>query len=471
MGLVAALAMVAPAPASAKPAKAELKRAKFHLGLGAKFFGQGSYAEALAEMRKAFAAVPLPATIFNMARCYQEMGQYAEAVEHFQRYMEQGDDAKKLKKTAAALAELIPKAFGSLEVVCKPAGARVTIAGVGEGECPYTNAQVRAGSWTLVATSAGHADVTQSFTVVPGERSRVDVTLQRPGRLTVHTDPAGADVSVNGQPAGKTPISEMKLDEGDHTLGFRLEGHRDQEQVVQVPAGEKISVAVTLARRGGALQLTSAPGGAAVLLDDEPLGSTPLEGLHLDEGEHLLRVEASMHVPWVRRVQVADGAAVDLHAAMPARWPTWALAATTGVAALAGGATMLGARSAYQERDDLLASYRLATDDAGRLGAEIRDKEAGADSLMLVSQVMFGLTVVVGAAAGWWAWTTPEVVTGPTVVTQGPEEATPEARADEAVTAADEPATADETATNDEPATNDKAATNDETAPPEGSTP
>ncbi len=407
------VAVVAPAPAAAKGGrKAAVKKAKFHIGLGAKFFKKGKYAEALAEMRKANAAIPIPATIFNMARCYQEMGQYAEAVEYFQQYMEEGDNKKKLKKTEAALAELIPKAFGSVEVTCRPAGSKVEIAGVGAGPCPYVKEQVRAGKWTMVTSATDHTRVRQELTVKPGERSRVSVTLKRPGRLSVTTDPAGAKVYVDGKLAGDSPLQKHELPEGEHALGIGLEGFRDAKRKVQVPGGDSVKVAVKLERKGGKLKLTSDPGGASVFVDGEDVGVTPLKGLHLDPGEHALKVTAGMHVPWARELSVEDAAKLQMHAEMPSKLPTWLLAGVAGLAAAGGAVAWVAATGSYDDRDGVMADY-VATDDpakAQQLGDEVRSLESGGDTMALVSTALFGTAVAAAGAAGWLWFTTPDKV-------------------------------------------------------------
>lgn len=406
------MAAGAPVEVAAKRDKAALKKAKFHIGLGAKFFKKGKYAEALAEMRKANAAIPLPATVFNMARCYQEMGQYAEAVEYFQQYMAEGDNKKKLARTEAALAELIPKAFGSIEISCRPAGAKVQIAGVGAGACPYRKEQVQAGKWTMVTSADGYTDVRQELTIKAGERADVTVTLKRPGRLSVTTTPAQAKIYVDGKLAGEAPLEDFELPEGEHAVGIGLDGHRHIKRTVEVPGGDSVKVAVNLERLGGTLRLTSDPGGASVFVDGKDIGVTPLFALHLDPGEHDLRVEAGMHVPWARELKVKDEASLKMHAEMPSKLPTWILASVAGIAVAGGAVAFASAQGSYEDRDGVMAKY-VATGDpaeAQQLGDEVRSLESGGDTMALVSTALFGAAVAAAGAAGWLWFSTPTQV-------------------------------------------------------------
>ena len=409
--LVAAVSIpVAQARASGK--KAAIKKAKFHWGLGAKFFKNGKYPEALAEMRKANLAIPLPATVFNMARCYQEMGQYAEAVEYFQQYMEEGDNKKKLKRTEEALAELIPKAFGSVEITCDPAGANVQIAGIGAGPCPFVKEQVRAGKWIVIASAQGHTDARQQMTILPGERNKVALTLKRPGLLSVTTEPAGAKVYLDGKLSGESPLDKVELPEGAHALGVVMDGFREDKRTVEIPGGDSIKLAIKLERRGGALKLTSAPVGASIFVDGTEVGSTPLKGFHLDEGDHKLRVEKGMHVSWARAVEIKDQQALELHAELPSKLPTWLAAGAAGLAAVGGAVALLSAQGAYTDRDDVVGTYELSenADEAQRLGDEVRSLESSGDTMFVVSQALFGVALAAGGAAGWLWFSTPDQV-------------------------------------------------------------
>lgn len=56
--------------------------------------------------------------------------------------------------------------------------------------------------------------------------------------LRIKTEPAGADVWVDGQSAGRAPLSEpLFLDPGKHTITARMTGHADMTQSIDKPAG------------------------------------------------------------------------------------------------------------------------------------------------------------------------------------------------------------------------------------------
>lgn len=65
------------------------------------------------------------------------------------------------------------------------------------------------------------------------------------GTLTVRSDPPGAEVLVDGEPAGTTPL-ELPIAAGEHSIVLRLPGHVDEQRRVVVEAGETSAVEVPL---------------------------------------------------------------------------------------------------------------------------------------------------------------------------------------------------------------------------------
>jgi hypothetical protein len=67
-----------------------------------------------------------------------------------------------------------------------------------------------------------------------------------PGTLTVESTPAGAEVLVDGEPVGTTPL-ELQVAAGAHAIVLRLPGHVDEERRVVVEPGDTSSLELRLA--------------------------------------------------------------------------------------------------------------------------------------------------------------------------------------------------------------------------------
>lgn len=129
--------------------------------------------------------------------------------------------------------------------------------------------------------------------------------LEGMGKVAVESTPAGAEVLVDGEPAGTAP-AELRLSPGEHTIVLRLSGHVDEERRVVVAVGETAAVAVALdavpsappvapapRNRGGWLRplgwasiglgaASLGSGIALLVLDENPVTFTRCSGIDVD---------------------------------------------------------------------------------------------------------------------------------------------------------------------------------------------
>lgn len=82
-----------------------VERVRAHDEAARSYFEGGQYAEALAEMVDAQAALPDARRLFNMARCHEELGHTTEAIDLFTRYAETADVAEARRDEARHRAE------------------------------------------------------------------------------------------------------------------------------------------------------------------------------------------------------------------------------------------------------------------------------------------------------------------------------------------------------------------------------
>jgi hypothetical protein len=66
------------------------------------------------------------------------------------------------------------------------------------------------------------------------------------GSLIVESRPAGAAVTVNGKPGGKTPLTINDLAPGEYQVTLTLAGFRNFATTVRVVAGERARAAASL---------------------------------------------------------------------------------------------------------------------------------------------------------------------------------------------------------------------------------
>jgi hypothetical protein len=153
------------------------RRAAEHFALAESAERREDWATAIAEYKRAHALHPHPSVLYNIARACERIGDWSEAVHHYERYLDEGGDPADRPAVEARIAELRDRA----------------------------------------------------------EAARPDPGAGR-GTLIVRTSVDGAEVTVDGAPAGRTPVL-LEVAAGDRRIGIRLAGYAPVDRVVHVPSG------------------------------------------------------------------------------------------------------------------------------------------------------------------------------------------------------------------------------------------
>jgi hypothetical protein len=115
------------------------------------------------------------------------------------------------------------------------------------------------------------------------------------GTLVVETNPAGVEVSVDGERRGATPVT-IELPEGKHTLDVpTADGVRSIP--VTIAAGGQVAQFIELPKKNpeeGQLQVRTDPPGATVTVDGQRRGVAPLTIGELTPGAHTVVLENTM---------------------------------------------------------------------------------------------------------------------------------------------------------------------------------
>ena len=118
------------------------------------------------------------------------------------------------------------------------------------------------------------------------------------GGLTIETRPAGADVLVDGEKRGVSPLT-LTVAPGAHTIAVRL-GDLERSVPVTVAAGGTVAQYIELSATApeaslavqGGISVVTTPPGARVSVDGQVRGVSPLTIADLAAGEHRVTVES-----------------------------------------------------------------------------------------------------------------------------------------------------------------------------------
>jgi hypothetical protein len=161
-----ALAIVAVVCSIATPARAiteEEERAKAHFLAGQSYYDQASYTDALREFNEAYRISKKPALLYNIARCYEALGQLGDAVTMLEHYLQEEPTTSdrpaietrivNLKERQAAAARVKPK----LEPpdASRPPRPAPSVAPAPVAPPPVASVAPRKRVWTWVVGGAG----------------------------------------------------------------------------------------------------------------------------------------------------------------------------------------------------------------------------------------------------------------------------------------------------------------------------
>ena len=188
-------------------------------------------------------------------------------------------------------AELKP-VKGLLLVTTEPAGAEVSLDGYSLGETPRLITALDAkNEHRMMLRKPGYQD-RRLFVRFNGRNpvvQHVNLVLDS-GVVAVTSEPAGAEVTLNGIPRGVTPATVSGIPKGRVSVTLKKDGYETETRELAVNAGDEQSLFVTLRELSGGLRLTSVPDGARFYVDDEAQGRGPVT-ISVRAGEHRVRAE------------------------------------------------------------------------------------------------------------------------------------------------------------------------------------
>ncbi|MGW8311769.1 MAG: PEGA domain-containing protein [Desulfuromonadales bacterium] len=163
------------------------------------------------------------------------------------------------------------------------------------------------GSYTVHAEKQGFLPLEKDVEIDSSGRSYSFTMEKLPGLIDLISNPAGANVSVDGTPVGVTPLQGLSISAGSHLIRFAQERYLSVEKSVTVEGlGARQSLEVDLEPAWAKVSLQTAPEGAMLTIDGTEQGETPLD-LELIAGTHQLVFRKPKFVPLEVELAVTSG--------------------------------------------------------------------------------------------------------------------------------------------------------------------
>ena len=202
---------------------------------------------------------------------------------------------------------------GELLVQSEPPGAKAYLTGKEIGDTPIKVSGITPGVYELRVIKGGYAPHEAQVKIVGGRSETVRVSLSKSvGSLLLRTEPAGANVYIDGKLAGVSPLRSEELTPGIHRVQVSKEAYETQEKEVIIKANERAEVSVSLKKIIGGLMIQTEPPGANVYVDGKSLGISPYEAKELLPGIHRVRIDKEGYEAWEKEVMVEGGKKAEI---------------------------------------------------------------------------------------------------------------------------------------------------------------
>jgi formylglycine-generating enzyme required for sulfatase activity len=173
---------------------------------------------------------------------------------------------------------------------------------------------LRPGMYTVRAELEGYIGLSENLTVGPETPATVQFNLEPLGGIVaIRSRPIdGAAVIVDGRQIGATPLTDIELSAGEHSVEVRAPLHLPFTTTFLIEPGDPpLEIAADLEPNWAPVTASSSPPGATLSIDRVAAGSTPVS-IEVEAGDRLVEIRRSGYKPFSRRVRVVPGEPIDL---------------------------------------------------------------------------------------------------------------------------------------------------------------
>ncbi len=179
----------------------------------------------------------------------------------------------------------------SFRVLSEPPGATVFVDGREVGKTPFSQ-QMIVGHHRVRVALQGFIEESREVELQKGTEGLLDLTLQRHAPIRIESSPAGAEVSLNGEYKGKTPLV-VDVRPGAMAISLKKKFYTELNDTLHVTGAKTYRFA--LQKQLFDLTVGTRPPGATVMINGKPTGLTP-QTLSLPHGNYRVHITKKGYV-------------------------------------------------------------------------------------------------------------------------------------------------------------------------------
>jgi hypothetical protein len=144
--------------------------------------------------------------------------------------------------------ELAPpdRPHGTLKVQSTVPNAEVFVDGSSLGRAPIDRNDLDPGKHYIVVHKDGFTDFKREVILIENQAVALVADLSATGSVRILTTPEGADLRIDGEFIGKTPVARDTIGSGDHVVELDLKGYFKHKETVKIEGGREKVFSVDL---------------------------------------------------------------------------------------------------------------------------------------------------------------------------------------------------------------------------------
>ena len=197
---------------------------------------------------------------------------------------------------------------GRFRITTKPSGASVYLNGGFVGSTPYENNKLPTGSYKILIKKTGYTDINENMDIISNKLNLISRELSPVNKLTVNSEPAGAEVLIDNKPVGTTPYNNSQIENGEHLITVSKSGFKSYTEKVQIAVNAPApSINPKLEPVTGKIEILVRPYGTIYI--DEQLKTRESNApftIELQGGEHTVKIEHPTLGSFVKELYIVD---------------------------------------------------------------------------------------------------------------------------------------------------------------------
>lgn len=176
--------------ADREPTPEEFEEAQRRYTRAIELFNEGSYDASLLEFRRSYQLAPSYKILYNVALVNVQLNDYAQALDYFERYLEEGGSDVPELRTAEVKAEIerLSARVAKVHVTANVTGAQVSVDDLFIGNTPLQKPlRVNAGRRKVTVAAKGRVPINRVVELAGGDSISLEFDLRPPGVETRET--------------------------------------------------------------------------------------------------------------------------------------------------------------------------------------------------------------------------------------------------------------------------------------------